>query len=183
MKIIKTKIDGVYEVDTIRHQDNRGGFVKTFCTKEFKKFNLISEFKESYYSISRKGVIRGMHFQLPPHDIAKLVYVTNGSVEDVVIDLRKDSKTYGEYIEVHLSAEINKCLYIQFGCGHGFKSLEDNTVMTYLQSDSFSPECDSGISYSSIGKDWNDSKSIISERDLNLIDLANFESPFLLGQA
>src|SRR4051812_18610739 len=91
-------IEGVYLLHNFLAEDERGTFVKTFNESAFKKNDLQTNFRESYYSTSKKNVIRGMHFQLPPDEHEKLVYVTNGSILDVILDIRKGSPTYGEYI-------------------------------------------------------------------------------------
>ncbi len=174
MEILKTKLEGVYIIKNKIFQDERGRFIKTYHKEEFKKLGLCTDFKESYFSVSNKNVIRGMHFQLPPMDHEKLVYVAKGKVKDVVVDLRSDSKTKREYIEVELSEENGYSIYIPKGLSHGFKSLEDNTIMIYNVATVYSQECDSGIKYDSFGYDWNIENPILSNRDKNFESLEEF---------
>uniref|UniRef100_UPI0035632619 dTDP-4-dehydrorhamnose 3,5-epimerase family protein n=1 Tax=Ilyobacter sp. TaxID=3100343 RepID=UPI0035632619 len=116
MKLIKTELKGVFIIETFHAEDERGSFTKTYNKKFFKENKLCSKFKESYYSVSKKDVIRGMHFQLPPHDHEKLVYVIKGKIIDVILDLRKKSETYGKYISIELSEENRHSIYIPKGC-------------------------------------------------------------------
>ena len=181
MKIVETKIPGCFVIEPRTFSDERGRFVKNLSRPEFEKKGMIFDFQESYYSISQKNVIRGMHFQLPPHNVTKLVYVVSGSVLDVVLDLRLGSPTFKEAISFELSAINKKCLYIPFGCAHGFKSLADETLMTYLQSHPFDTKSDCGIHFDSFGFDWGLTEPIISERDQALVSLSEFDSPFKMG--
>jgi dTDP-4-dehydrorhamnose 3,5-epimerase/CDP-3, 6-dideoxy-D-glycero-D-glycero-4-hexulose-5-epimerase len=178
MKIRKTTIEGLFIIDLFHAEDNRGGFVKTFHKKSMEKLGLNTDFQESFYSVNNKGVIRGMHFQIPPHDHDKLVYCNNGSLIDVVLDIRKDSPTYGKHASIELSGENYRALYLAKGLAHGFESLEDHTMMTYLTSTMHAPSHDSGIRFDSFGKKWNTENPIVNERDLTWPSLDEFESPF-----
>jgi dTDP-4-dehydrorhamnose 3,5-epimerase len=178
MKIRKTNIEGLFVIDLFHAEDNRGGFVKTFHKESFEKMGLNTDFQESFYSINNKDVIRGMHFQTPPHDHDKLVYCTNGSLIDVILDIRKDSPTYGKFASIELSGDNYRALYIPKGMAHGFESLEDHTMMTYLTSTMHQPSHDKGIRYNSFGKEWGSDQPIINDRDLSWPSLAEFDSPF-----
>lgn len=178
MRLIETELDDVYIIENMVFKDQRGIFCKTFNSETFSGNNLCSTFKESYYSISQKDVIRGMHFQLPPDDHHKLVYVPHGEVMDVILDLRKNSDTFGEYITVNLSEENRNSVYIPKGLAHGFKSLQDNTITIYNVSTGYNENSDSGIHWNSFGLDWEIDKPIISEKDQKLINLNDFETPF-----
>lgn len=178
MELVTTKIPGAFIVETDTFKDDRGSFVKTFHEDTFKKYTIETDFKESFYSISKKDVIRGMHFHLPPQDHAKLVYVTHGATIDVILDLRKGSPTYGEYQSIELSAENHRMVYIPRGCAHGFISLVDDTCMVYLQSGVYSKECDAGIAYNSFGMEWPTQNPILSTRDQEFVTLKDFETPF-----
>jgi len=178
MQVIKTEIEGVHIIDSFTASDERGLFVKTFQSTFFKQRALDFQIRESYYSVSKKNVIRGMHFQLPPHDHDKLVYVVNGSIVDVLLDLRKASETYGKYISVNLSAINHKCLIIPKGIAHGFKSLEDDTVTIYNVSSEYNKNADSGVRFDSFGFDWEVEELIVSERDKDLASFTEFKSPF-----
>ena len=158
--------------------DARGSFIKTFQDSFFKQSAIDFELKESYFSVSHKEVIRGMHFQLPPHHHAKVVFCPHGSILDVLVDLRRQSPTYGQYFATELSAANHKAFYIPAGFAHGFKTLEDHTITYYLVSSEHSKEQDAGILYNSFGMDWQLNDPIISERDLAFPSLADFDSPF-----
>lgn len=178
MNIKPTKFEDVKIIESNSFSDQRGSFTKVFNDEDFGKMGLHLEFQEIYYSVSQKNVIRGMHFQLPPYEHDKLVHVISGSVIDVVVDLRKDSPHYKEYLAVHLTDCLPTALYIPKGFAHGFKSLEDNTIMLYQVTSGYQPQCDSGIAYDSIGYDWGIEEPILSERDRQFIALDKFESPF-----
>lgn len=178
IKITETEIKGMYVIQPPVFKDSRGGFTKVFHVSTFKEKGLDTGFKESYYSTSHKDVVRGMHFQLPPHDHAKLVYVTHGSIIDVVLDVRKNSETFGKHFSVELSAENGSAVYISKGLAHGFKSYEDNSAVTYLQTTTHSPEHDRGIKYDSFGFDWQVDDPILSDRDKQHPTLKEFTSPF-----
>lgn len=178
MKIESIELEGVYIIDNFNAADDRGLFVKTFNSNSFKENKINFEIRESYYSVSKKDVIRGMHFQLPPDDHEKLVYVPFGEIIDVVIDLRKNSPTYKKHISVKLSAENKKAIFIPKGLAHGFKSLQDNTITVYNVATEYNNEADSGIKHNSFGFNWEVKSPIVSERDNSLEILNNFNSPF-----
>ncbi|MDD0852537.1 dTDP-4-dehydrorhamnose 3,5-epimerase family protein [Halobacteriovorax sp. GB3] len=182
MEFHKSKIENLYLIKPFHHADNRGAFIKPFDEKKILEIDPTFKLRECYFSISQKNVIRGMHFQVPEHNVSKIVYVARGAVKDVVLDLRKDSKTYGEYEVFELSESNRDMLYVPEGCAHGFLSLEDNTQMTYFQSLPFDKECDAGIHFGSFGYDWGiaEEQLIFSDRDAGLPKLSDFDSPFLL---
>lgn len=178
MKIIDTPFDGLFVLETVNFQDNRGNFQKLFNYDFFKEKKLDTDFKEFYYSVSQKDVIRGMHFQLPPFEHTKLVYVSKGSVKDVVIDLRKESITYKRCFSIDLDSELAQYLYIPKGFAHGFLSLENDSIVNYAQTSCYSKEHDCGIAYDSIGFDWNVVSPIVSGRDLMFDTLDKLHSSF-----
>lgn len=178
MKILHTKLDGVYRIENFFSSDQRGSFNKVFNYTEFAKNELQTEFKEIYYSNSYRDVIRGMHFQIPPFDHEKLVHVIRGSVLDVVVDLRKKSPTYGEYITFELNEGNANSIYIPKGFAHGFRALEDFTTMLYCVAEVYNKESDEGIRWDSIGLDWNTDNPILSDRDKGFCVLSQFASPF-----
>lgn len=166
MKILPTTLDGVFEIENRMFEDHRGMFVKTFHDGVFKEASLETEFKESFYSVSKKGVLRGMHFQLPPHDHAKLVYVTSGEILDVAVDIRKESATFGQYFSTKLSADNSKSLYLAKGFAHGFLTLSEFATVVYMTTTVHTPDSDAGIRWDSFGFDWGDiDHSLVSERD------------------
>jgi dTDP-4-dehydrorhamnose 3,5-epimerase len=179
MNLVPTKIEGVFIVEPKVFRDERGVFVKTFNKEQFEEHGLSVDFTESYYSISNKNVMRGMHIQLPPKDHSKLVFVTRGAVLDVVLDIRKGSPTYGQYEVTELSERNNKMVYMPPGCAHGFLSLEDNSCTTYLQTATYSPEHDTGIKIDSFGMQWNVENPVLSKRDQGFLPLTEFNSPFI----
>lgn len=178
MQIFKTPFDGLYILETKNFKDNRGSFQKLFNRDFFSLNNLETEFREIYYSVNQKGVVRGMHFQIPPFDHTKIVYVSSGRIIDVVIDIRESSPTYGRHFKIELNAENGKYLYIPKGFAHGFASLVDNTIVNYVQTTCYSPEHDCGIRSDSCGIEWPFAKPIVSERDLSFETLIDFKTPF-----
>lgn len=159
-------------------EDNRGSFLKIFNNDIFNENAIDFEMKESYFSFSKKGVIRGMHFQNPPFDHSKIVFCPQGAILDVIVDLRKHSSTYGKYSAIELSAENRKAYYIPSGFAHGFKALTDNAITFYLVSSIYNQNNDTGIRYDSFGFDWDEKNPIMSQRDLSFVSLQNWESTF-----
>ncbi len=178
MNIINTLFEGLFIIETNNFKDNRGNFQKLYNFDYFKDQGLDTDFKELYYSVSKKDVIRGMHFQTPPFDHTKLVYVSTGSIIDVVIDLRISSRTYLQNLSIELNAEDGKYLYIPKGFAHGFLSKENNTIVNYAQTSCYNKEHDCGILYNSIDFNWGTDNPIVSDRDLSFATLSTFTSPF-----
>ncbi len=162
--------------------DNRGRFVKTFHETTLRNAGIDFVLKESYYSVSHKDVIRGMHFQTPPHDHAKIVFCPAGSILDVIVDLRIDSPTFGRHHAEELSAANARAFYIPAGFAHGFKALSDDTISFYLVSSEHDRDSDTGIRWDSFGFDWNCAAPIVSDRDRSFVTLAAFDSPFLMAK-
>ncbi|AXX92902.1 dTDP-4-dehydrorhamnose 3,5-epimerase [Malaciobacter molluscorum LMG 25693] len=179
MNIINTSIDGLKIFEPKIFEDERGTFIKTFNDEFFQKNGLNISIKETYCSISHKDVIRGMHFQTPPHEHLKVVYVSFGKILDVVLDIRKNSPTYGESFSIELSNINRKVLIIPEGLAHGFKSLVDNTNVICMQTSCYSPENDSGIRYDSFNFNWDCEKPIISKKDQQLSLFGDFKTPFV----
>lgn len=179
MKIQSTPIKGLFILEVINFKDNRGSFQKLFNSDFFKEYSLDTDFKEFYFSVSKKNVIRGMHFQLPPFDHTKLVYVSKGKIRDVVVDLRRDSETFKQTFSIELDDRSGRYLYIPKGFAHGFVSLEEDTIVNYAQTSCYSKEHDCGIIYNSIDYNWDIETPIVSDRDLTFVALDNFKSPFL----
>ena len=178
MNIEKTSLEGCYKIIPKIFKDDRGVFIKTFHYDTFIKNGLRTDFKEQYYSVSDKNVLRGMHFQLPPAAHAKLVYCTEGAVVDVVLDIRKGSSTFGNYETFNLSKENAVMVYIEEGFAHGFYSLENNTTMVYNVTSVYDPVSDSGIRWNSFGFKWPTKNSMLSERDSQFGEFCDFISPF-----
>lgn len=165
-------------IDLAAFEDTRGLFVKTFNDTLFQSLGIQFTVKESYFSLSVKDVIRGMHFQLPPQQHAKIVFCPVGAILDVALDLRKQSATYGQCFSQILSAENHKAFYIPEGFAHGFKALTKEAYTYYLVSSEYDAASDTGIAFNSIGFDWDCDHPIMSERDKNFITFQDFKSPF-----
>ena len=179
MQIRETGIPGCFEITPHLFTDERGSFVKTFHQDLFQQHGLETEWREEYYSVSRKGVLRGLHFQVPPHDHAKLVYCTAGMVLDAVLDLRVGSPAYQRHELFELNAETAHMLYLPKGVAHGFYTLSDSATMMYKVSTVYAPACDTGILWNSAGIPWPDSHPVVSQRDGNLPELSDFsDNPF-----
>lgn len=178
MKLMETNLTGCYHIEPNRSQDGRGRFIKLYHENIFREHGINIDIKEQFFSVSHKNVLRGMHFQTPPHDHNKLVTCLTGRVLDVVLDLRKKSDTYGEAAVFELSAKNGNLLTIPSGMAHGFLSLEDNSGMLYTTSAVYSPNHDRGIRWDSFGFEWPCVAPIVSERDHSLPTFTQFKSPF-----
>lgn len=178
MELTVTPMEGLLILQTLPFQDARGGFQKPFNADFFREHGLATDFKEFYYSVNRKGVIRGMHFQTPPCDHEKLVYVSRGRILDVVLDIRKGSATYGKYFETELNASDGCAFYIPRGFAHGFCALEEESVVNYAQTSCYDREHDCGILYSSFGYTWPAEDPVLSPRDGSFPAFQDFNSPF-----
>jgi len=175
---LTTPIAGLYLLSSKAFSDERGKFKKLLSKDVFDAFSLESNFVELYYSINKKNVIRGMHFQLPPMDHVKMVYVISGKILDVCIDLRKKSETYGKFFSCVLSGDDDQYIYIPKGIAHGFAVFEDNSIVHYAQTSCYSKAHDSGIKYDTFGFNWPVENPIISERDKGFIGFENWTTEF-----
>lgn len=178
MIVEDTFISGLKLLYLNEFNDIRGSFIKVFNKELFKEHRLETNFKESYFSVSAKNVIRGMHFQIPPAQHTKLVYLNSGKILDVVLDLRQSSPTFGQHFSVEITKDNPFMVYIPAGCAHGFLSLEDNSMVTYMQTSCYNSECDKGIDYNSFGMNWKIESPVISFRDSNFPTFKTFKSPF-----
>jgi len=178
MAITETELKGVFLIEPDIFSDDRGLFIKPYNEDLFRSQGIQMEIKESFYSVSMKNVIRGMHFQLPPFDYEKMVYVTDGRIKDVLLDLRKGSPSYTQFFSIELSAENARQIYMPKGIAHGFVSLSDKATVTYLQSVVHRPDYDAGIKWNSFGMEWNIDHPVLSERDQAFPVLGEFDSPF-----
>ena len=178
MKFNKTELEWVYEVLFDVFKDERWSFIKTFNTDVFKEIWFDLNFKESFYSISKKWVVRWMHFQLPPADHEKFVYVIQWSIKDVILDLRKNSITYGKYITLEISDQKNNWIIIPRGFAHWFEVLSQTAISIYMNTTVYDKNNDSWIRRDSFWFVRWINNPIISERDKNFISLDKFISPF-----
>lgn len=168
MIFTETKIKGAMIIEPEQLTDERGFFARSFCKEEFEKHGLENSLVQCNISYNKKkGTLRGMHYQKPPHDEAKIVSCTHGAIYDVAIDLRKDSKTYCQWVAAELTDKNYKMLYVPKGCAHGFQTLKDETVVYYQMTESFHPESAKGVHWDdpAFGIQWPTGKKIISERD------------------
>ena len=179
LKIRELSIPGCFEIQPDVLKDKRGSFVKTFHWDIFCKHGLTTNFAEEYYSCSKKGVLRGFHFQLPPHDHIKIVYCVSGTIMDVIVDLRVGSPTYGEYAAFELSGEKANMLYLDKGIAHGFYTKSDSALVMYKVTTVYAPEHDAGILWNSAGVPWPDDMPVLSKRDKSFPPFCQFESPFI----
>jgi dTDP-4-dehydrorhamnose 3,5-epimerase/CDP-3, 6-dideoxy-D-glycero-D-glycero-4-hexulose-5-epimerase len=162
---ITTTIEGLFIVENSIFSDHRGVFRKNYSSEDFLKIDVSFTPKELYYSINRTNVLRGMHFQIPPKDHQKLVYVIAGCITDVCLDLRRSSPTYGNYFDIDLDGSDSKYLFIPPGIAHGFISRSEGTIVHYAQDSCYSKLHDLGVRFDSFGYDWKTENPIISERD------------------
>ena len=173
MVLQTTFIDDLYIIEPNIFTDERGFFYEFFNQSEFDQLiNQKIRFIQDNLAKSQKGVLRGLHFQKPPFAQAKLVSVFKGAVLDVVVDLRKKSKTFGQYFSILLSAENKKQLFIPRGMAHGYLCLEDNTLFFYKIDNIYHPQSESGIHFNDpdLNIDWQYdlSQIILSEKDRTL---------------
>lgn len=169
---IETEFKGVFVIEKNQFEDNRGLFIKTFHEEIFQTANISTDFKESYYSISSKNVLRGMHFQAHPHGQAKLINVIEGEVLDVIVNVdQNDPKNFGRTFSTVLSRENNKSLYIPDGYAHGFLVLSEKAIVVNNASSIYNQASDMGIRYDSFGFQWPIKNPILSARDENLLPM------------
>lgn len=171
-------IKGVYLLHYGCLEDERGWFQKTHNNDLLNSYHFNTDIKEMYTSLSKKNVLRGMHFQIPPKDHAKYVSVVKGSIFDVVVDLRRSSTTFGQCLNLTLNAKDGSTLYLPSGIAHGFMSHENDTLVQYAVTSTYSPECDKGILWSSIPIEWPVLNPIVSGRDVLFPPLSDFKTPF-----
>jgi dTDP-4-dehydrorhamnose 3,5-epimerase len=165
----ETKLKGTYIIEIEPIQDERGLFARTWCKNEFEEHGLNSNLVQCNISFNKKrGTLRGLHYQTTPYEEDKLVRCTRGSIYDVIIDLRPNSKTYKQCVSVEITSENRKMLYIPKGFAHGFQTLEDNTEVFYQMSEFYHDECARGIRWDDavFGIKWPvEEKIIISSKD------------------
>lgn len=161
-------------IDIERKEDERGYFARTFCVDEFQARGLNARLIQCSVSFNkRRGTLRGMHWQDPPHAECKLVRVTRGSIFDVIIDLREGSPTHKQHVAIELTADNRRQVYVPEGCAHGFQTLEDNTEVFYQMSAAFAPVLGRGVRWNdpAFGIQWPEvPERIINERDAHYPD-------------
>jgi dTDP-4-dehydrorhamnose 3,5-epimerase len=172
----ETSLKGSFVIDLEKRLDQRGYFARTYCEREFDTHELNSRFVQCNISFNRvKGTLRGMHFQSPPHEEAKLIRCTRGAIYDAIVDLRPESATFKRYFSAVLSAENGKMLYVPQGFAHGFQTLEDNTEVFYQMSQFYAPEHARGVRWNdpAFGIEWPAGEQILLERDQSYPDFVD----------
>ena len=182
MNLIKTTLDGIVVLKPTIFKDNRGYFMESYNQKNINKLVGNVNFVQDNESESSRGVLRGLHFQKPPYAQAKLVRCLKGSVLDVVLDLRKDSKTYGIFETILLTEENKKQLFIPKGFAHGFVVLSETAIFSYKVDNYYNPDSESGVLWNDLDLniDWkiNKKEIIVSEKDKSLPTFNNIINPF-----
>lgn len=169
MRIVKTKIEGVYIIEPKVYGDNRGWFMESYSRLKFQQQGIEINFVQDNHSLSaKKGTLRGLHFQVNPKPQTKLVRCTRGKILDVAVDIRQGSPTYKQWVAVELSEENKKQILIPKGFAHGFLTLLDDVEVQYKVDEYYAPECDRSIRFDDpeIGVAWGIGKPILSEKDL-----------------
>ncbi len=182
MRVIETGLPGLLLIEPKVFRDTRGYFLETYSETAFAEIGVRARFVQDNhaYSVSR-GVLRGLHFQRPPHAQTKLVWVVRGSVLDVAVDLRRDSPTYGRHYGVELSAENKLRLFLPRGFAHGYLTLTPDVEFLYKVDSPYAPQADGGLAWNDpdIGVAWPCDDPVLSDKDRVLPPFATFESPFV----
>lgn len=183
MEFIKTNFNDAWLIKPRVFRDPRGFFLESYSQRKFLEAGIKADFVQDNHSLSvQKGVLRGLHFQKPPHTQAKLVRVTKGQVYDVIVDLRKSSETYGKWQGFALSADNFQMLFVPRGFAHAFLTLEDNTEFEYKCDNFYEPSSESGIIWNDpdLAIDWPVENPVLSEKDARLFEWKEFikNNPF-----
>lgn len=180
MEIVKTKIPDLYIVKPQVFEDHRGYFFESYNKETFLRLGIDQNFVQDNESKSMKGVLRGLHFQRPPHAQGKLVRVIRGAVLDVAVDLRVSSPTFGQWESVELTQDNKWMYWVPPGFAHGFVTLEDNTIFSYKCTNVYNKESESCILWNDpmLKIDWNTPNPMLSEKDKDGVLFQDFKSPF-----
>ncbi len=169
MDFVETKLKGAFIIELLPITDTRGFFARAWCEREFQTHGLITHFVQANLTFSlRRGTLRGLHYQVPPFQETKLVRCTQGAIYDVIVDLRSQSPTYGQWLATELSADNRKMIYIPGEFAHGYQTLVDNTEVFYQVAEFYAPESERGIRWDdpAFGIEWPvHSPPIVSEKD------------------
>jgi dTDP-4-dehydrorhamnose 3,5-epimerase len=181
MEIRPLRLDGTYEIRLKPACDDRGYFMRAYDADIFRGQGLATAWvQESQSASTRRGVLRGLHFQKPPHTETKLVRVVAGSVLDVFVDLRRSSPTYGQWDSLELDAGNMNCVYIPKGFAHGYCTLSDETIVLYKVDSSYAPDFEGGVCWDdeTLAISWPVERPIVSPKDSRLPHLREFTTPF-----
>lgn len=180
MEIINEPLPGLFVIRPRVFADARGHFFESYRTDLFDSIGLTHQFVQDNQSLSNKGIVRGLHFQSPPHAQDKLVRVIKGAVLDVALDIRKSSPTYGQYFSIELTEDNFLMLFIPKGFAHGFETLEDKTIFTYKCTDYYHPETEGGVAWNSpeLNIPWSCKDPVLSDKDQKNPSFSAFVSPF-----
>jgi len=180
MEVIETGLKGLVVIKPRIFADDRGYFFESYNKNAFAAAGLDLEFVQDNQSLSQKDVLRGMHFQNPPHSQGKLVRVITGSVLDVVVDIRKKSPTYGQSYSLELTEKNKWMMYVPVGFAHGFLTLEDNTIFSYKCTDVYNKASEGCILWNDpdINISWNVKDPLLSPKDLEGVPFKDFQSQF-----
>lgn len=171
MIFTETKLKGAFLIEPVRHADSRGFFARTFCQKEFRAHGLNAAIAQANMASNlRQGTLRGMHFQFPPAAESKLVRCTRGAIYDIIIDLRPESPTYLQHFGIELNQDNQLALYVPERFAHGCQTLCDQTDVSYMMGEFYSPETEGGLLYNdpSLALNWPLPVSVVSDRDRTL---------------
>ncbi len=182
MKITSTKFEGLFILEPIVIEDNRGYFMESYNHKKLSEYGIDYKFVQDNQSKSNYGVLRGLHFQKPPYAQTKLIRAISGKILDVVVDIRKSSNTYGEYFSLELSGDNKKQLLVPKGFAHGFVVLSDTAEILYKCDDFYNKESEGGLMFDDVAFkiDWRiqHEKILLSEKDREYISFAQFNTQF-----
>jgi dTDP-4-dehydrorhamnose 3,5-epimerase len=182
LKILTTSIENLLVLEPKVFGDNRGYFFESYSYNELKDFGLDIKFIQDNEAFSAKGVLRGLHFQKPPYAQTKLIRVISGEILDVVVDLRKNSETYGKSYSINLNSENKRQLLVPKGFAHGYQVVSDEAIVAYKVDEVYNPSSEGGLMYNDedLAIEWVkiDSEIKIAEKDLNLECFDGFKSPF-----
>jgi dTDP-4-dehydrorhamnose 3,5-epimerase len=174
----ETKISGCLRINPCVRRDERGAFVKILHPEAYPLPDGNFAPAEEFYSVSKQRVLRGLHFQRPPAEAARLIHCVAGRILDVVVDLRVGSPTFGRHETFELCGDRADMLYVPVGLAHGFYVVSPEAVVLYKSTRVYSPEHDTGIHWASAGISWPDRKPILSDRDRQFMRLSELKSPF-----
>lgn len=180
MEIIQTGIKDLILLQPKVFKDPRGYFFESYNKEKFKDLGVDIDFTQDNQSLSAKGILRGLHFQKPPHAQGKLVRVIKGAVLDVAVDIRKNSPTYGKHFMAELTESNFTMMYIPAGFAHGFLTLEDETIFSYKCTDTYHPETEGGLLWNDpdLNIQWPIEDPIMSDKDQVFLPFKVFASPF-----